>query len=109
LVRDIMHLVVIYCRVKSNYRLAFLKRAAELQDATRRETGNLAYGYFEDPVKPGRFAIVEEWQSREDIDRHISQGYTQSFLGAAVEMLFEPPSMRIIEAAKVEPLAIKVS
>jgi quinol monooxygenase YgiN len=104
-----MHLVVLTCRVKSNYRLAFLKRTAELQEATRREPGNIAYGYYEDPVRPGRFAVIEEWDSRDDIDRHLAQGYTQSFLAAAMEMLFEPPSMRIIEAGRIEPMAIRVS
>jgi quinol monooxygenase YgiN len=104
-----MHLVIITCRVKSNHRLAFLKRAAELREATHMEPGNIAYSYYEDPVKPGRFAIIEEWKSRDDIDRHLAQGYTQSFLTAAMDMLFEPPSMRIIEAGRVEPLEIRVS
>jgi quinol monooxygenase YgiN len=104
-----MHLVVITCRVKSNYRLAFLKRAAELREATQRESGNIGYGYYEDPVKPGRFAFIEEWATRDDIDRHLAQGYTQSFHAAAMEMLFEPPSMRIIEAGRVEPMEIRAS
>jgi quinol monooxygenase YgiN len=104
-----MHLVIITCRVKSNHRLGFLKRAAELREATHMEPGNIAYGYYEDPVKPGRFAFIEEWRSRDDIDRHLAQGYTQSFLAAAMEMLFEPPAMRIIEAGRVEPLEIRVS
>lgn len=104
-----MHLVVITCRVKSNQRFAFLKRAAELRDATQREPGNIAFGYYEDPVKPGRFAFIEEWDSRNDIDRHLSQSYTQSFLSAAMEMLFEPPSMRIIEAGRVEPMEVRVA
>jgi quinol monooxygenase YgiN len=104
-----MHLVVLTCRVKSNHRVAFLKRAAELREASQREPGNIAYGYYEDPVKPGRFAFIEEWESRDDIDRHLAQGHTQSFLNAAVDMLFEPPSMRIIEAGRVEPMEIRVS
>jgi quinol monooxygenase YgiN len=104
-----MYFVVITCRVKSNHRLAFLRRAAELREATQREPGNIVYGYYEDPVKPGRFAFIEEWESRDAIDRHLAQGYTQSFLAAAVDMLFEPPSMRIIEAGRVEPMEIRVS
>jgi quinol monooxygenase YgiN len=104
-----MHLVIIYCRVKSNFRPAFLRRAATLCEASRGEPGNLAYGYFEDPVKPGRFSFIAEWKSREDVDRHIAQPHTQSFLGTLLDMLFEPPSMRIIEAGHVEPLELRVS
>lgn len=104
-----MHFVIITCRVKSNHRLAFLKRAAEMREATQREPGNVAYGYYEDPVKPGRFAFIEEWASRDDIDRHLAQSYTRSFLAAAMDMLFEPPTMRIVEAGRVEPMEIRVS
>jgi quinol monooxygenase YgiN len=104
-----MHLVIIYCRVKSNCRPAFLRRAGALTETARGEPGNLAFGYFEDTVKPGRFTFVEEWQSREDIDRHLGQSHTQSFFGAALDMLFEPPSMRIIEAGRIEPLELRVS
>ncbi|MGE5537086.1 MAG: putative quinol monooxygenase [Gemmatimonas sp.] len=104
-----MHLVIIYCRVKSNCRPAFLRSAASLCETSRGEPGNVAYGYFEDPTRPGRFAFVEEWASRQDIDRHLAQPHTQAFLNAALDMLFEPPSMRIIEAGKVEPLELRVS
>jgi quinol monooxygenase YgiN len=104
-----MHLIIIYCRVKSNCRPAFLRRSAALSETARAEPGNLAFGYFEDTVKPGRFTFVEEWASREDVDRHLSLTHTQAFFGAAHDMFFEPPSMRIIEAGRIDPLELRVS
>ena len=104
-----MHLVIITCRVKSNCRLAFLRSAATLTEAARNEPGNLAFGYYEDTVRPGRFAFIAEWKSRDDVDRHLAQPHTQSFLAAMLDMLFEPPSMRVIEAGRVDPLELRVS
>jgi len=37
---------------------------------TRREQGCLRYDLFIDVANPGQFTFIEEWASREDLERH---------------------------------------
>lgn len=99
-----MFIVVIHCTVQPQHRDAFVAGAADLCRATRAEPGNIAYGCFEDPTEPGHMTFVEEWHSRADIDSHMAQPYTQTFLQAALGMLSAPPSMRAFDVAGVESL-----
>jgi len=99
-----MFIVIIYCTVRPERRAEFVSAVSDLCDASRRDSGNLAYGCYEDPHNPGRMTFVEEWQSQDAIDRHMAQPHTQSFLAIAMDMLAEHPSMRSFEIARVEPL-----
>ena len=39
-------------------------------EPTRREKGCLRYDLFEDLDHPGQFTFIEEWATREDLNRH---------------------------------------
>jgi quinol monooxygenase YgiN len=102
-----MFIVIIYCAVKPDCRADFLAAAAVVRAATRQEPGNLAYGCFEDPQTLGCMTFIEEWQSREAIQAHMAAPHTQAFLGRAMAMLADPPSMRMFEVAGIEPLSLE--
>lgn len=41
-----------------------------LQEASRRETGNLAYDYFLSVDHPDELLLVEKWKDQESLDLH---------------------------------------
>ena len=51
---------------------AFLGMAKELVEKTVEETGNISYEMFQDNKNPAKLFMVEEWQSREALDKHLS-------------------------------------
>ena len=50
---------------------AFLVLAKELVEITVKEVGNISYEMFQDSKNPGSLFMVEEWQSREVLDKHL--------------------------------------
>ena len=54
---------------------AFLGLAKELVEMTVKEAGNISYEMFQDAKNPGKLFMVEEWQSREALDKHLSSAH----------------------------------
>ena len=54
---------------------AFLGLAKELVEKTVEETGNISYEMFQDNKNPAKLFMVEEWQSREALDKHLSSAH----------------------------------
>lgn len=53
-------------------RAAFLLFAKGMISRTRRQTGCMGFGIFEDIVQPNTFVIFEQWERNEDFDRHTA-------------------------------------
>ena len=58
--------------VKADSVEAFLVLAKELVEITVNEVGNISYEMFQDSKNPGSLFMVEEWQSREVLDKHLN-------------------------------------
>ena len=54
---------------------AFLGMAKELVEKTVEETGNISYEMFQDNKNPAKLFMVEEWQSQEVLDRHLTSAH----------------------------------
>lgn len=61
--------------VKTDSVDAFLGLAKQLVEETVKESGNLSYEMFQDLKNPGKLFMVEEWQSREALDKHMSSAH----------------------------------
>jgi quinol monooxygenase YgiN len=61
-------------------REAALEAAATVVAATLEEEGCVTYGFWADPVDPGRFRVFEEWESMEALLAHFGQPHMASFL-----------------------------
>lgn len=60
----------------------FLRLAASVVAATRKEPGCEAYGMYPDPDDHGRFEIIERWESDEALAEHMATPHFGEFMGA---------------------------
>ncbi len=62
--------------------------------ATGKEAGCLSYAVFCDIEDENRFSLLEEWETRKDLDRHIRSQRFGVLLGSKT-LLCEPPAIQI--------------
>jgi quinol monooxygenase YgiN len=65
--------VIAQFKVKPEHAAEFQRRALdEMVAPTQAEPGCISYALWQDRDEPGRFAMVEEWESQADLDRHLA-------------------------------------
>ncbi|MEO8048973.1 MAG: putative quinol monooxygenase [Acidobacteriota bacterium] len=62
-----------------------------LIEPTRAEDGCVQYDLHVHSAEPTRFVFYENWNSREHLDRHLSSPHLTAAVGAAGDLLAEPP------------------
>jgi len=68
-----------------------LRHAARaLSGPTRTETGCLRYDLYEHTNAPGCFLFIEQWQTADDLARHLQQPHIQAFIQTSADLLAEP-------------------
>lgn len=70
-----------------------------LLEPTRREDGCIRYEVWRNTADPADFTFVEEWQSREALDRHLQTSHVTAALGRLDGMLDGPPDIRTYDLA----------
>lgn len=63
--------------------------------ASRAEAGCLEYAYGADPCDPGRFIVLEKWESRAALDAHFASVHMAHWQSARAELGFHD---RVIHA-----------
>ncbi|SHJ19838.1 Quinol monooxygenase YgiN [Lutispora thermophila DSM 19022] len=56
--------------VKENKIQEFVENAARMVEATRKEEGCISYGLFQDDNDPKILTFIEEWESKEALEKH---------------------------------------
>jgi quinol monooxygenase YgiN len=67
--------VVAKFSVKADSIDAFLGLAKELVEKTVKETGCVSYEMVQDDKNPGKLFMLEQWQSKEALDKHLSSAH----------------------------------
>jgi len=67
--------------------------ASEIVAGTRRDDGCESYGFYADITDPETIVSVEIWRDKAALDAHMSHPHTQTFLGAAAELVDGIPSV----------------
>lgn len=81
-------------------RLADALAACEtVRQASVLEPGCERYDYFVSGRVEGLVVFVEEWSSKEHLDRHFEQDAFREFFAAVQPMLSSPPEIKIFEAS----------
>lgn len=62
---------------------AAVAAVAELETATRAETGNIEYGFWLSHSEPGTLHVFEEWADEDALNAHMGSDHMAAFLGAA--------------------------
>lgn len=63
-------------------------------EPTVKEPGCIEYDLCQDQGEPGRFVMVETWESEEALNVHLAQESLQSAVGALMHMAAEPPTVQ---------------
>jgi quinol monooxygenase YgiN len=74
-----------------------------MQERSRQEEGCLSYGFFEAIEAPNSFVAVEQWASREALDRHFAQPHLAEFATKLLTAVDGIPSVELNEVAGVSP------
>ena len=75
---------------------------------TGKETGCLSYAVFCDIEDKNRFSLLEEWETREDMDQHIRSDRFGVLLGTK-SLLCEPPNIQIHTVSDSEGMAAVIT
>ena len=70
-------------------------------EPTGKEAGCLSYAVFCDIEDKNRFSLLEEWETREDMDLHI-RSYRFGVLLGTKALLSEPPKIQIHTVSQSE-------
>ena len=70
-------------------------------EPTGKEAGCLSYAVFCDIEDKNRFSLLEEWETREDMDLHI-RSYRFGVLLGTKTLLSEPPKIQIHTVSQSE-------
>ena len=72
----------------------FLKSVGALLEPTRVVPGCVGCRLYADFEDPDAFMLVEEWSTREALDRHLTSSAFKTLV-AAIELSTEPPTVHI--------------
>ena len=87
--------VVARFAVKPEFIEEFLEAALRtMVKPTLEEPGCVEYDLCQDLAEPGRFVMVETWESDEALKVHLAQESLQAAVGALAHMAAEPPTVQ---------------
>ena len=69
-----------------------------LVEPTHAEQGCILYAMHQGVDDPTRFAFVERWSSKEDLEAHLGSAHIAALLERADELLAEPPDIVVYDA-----------
>ncbi len=96
-----MIIVRITMNVLPEKQLEVMQTLFSMIEPTGKEAGCLSYAVYCDIEDKNRFSLLEEWETREDLDHHIGSHRFSVFLGSK-PLLCEPPKIQIHTVSKSE-------
>jgi quinol monooxygenase YgiN len=99
--RTLMIIVRITMDVLPEKQLEFTQTLLSMIEPTGKEAGCLSYAVFCDIEDKNRFSLLEEWESRKDLDHHIRSHRFGVLLGTKT-LLCEPPKIQINTVSQSE-------
>ena len=96
-----MIVVRITMKVLPEKQLEVTQTLLSMIEPTGKEAGCLSYAVFCDIEDKNRFSLLEEWETREDMDLHI-RSYRFGVLLGTKTLLSEPPKIQIHTVSQSE-------
>lgn len=87
--------------VNPEKQLEMMQTLLSMIEPTAKEAGCLSYGVFSDIEDKNRFSLLEEWETREDLDHHIASHRFGVLLGTKA-LLREPLEIQILTVSQSE-------
>jgi quinol monooxygenase YgiN len=96
-----MIVVRITMNVLQEKHLEVMQTLLSMIEPTEKEEGCLSYAVFCDIANKNRFSLLEEWETREDLDRHLKSHRFGVLLGTKT-LLWKPPKIQIYTVSQSE-------
>ena len=96
-----MIIVRIIMNVLPEKRLEVTQTLLSMIEPTGREPGCLNFAVYYDIEDKNRFSLMEEWETRDDLDQHIRSHRFGVLLGTKA-LLCEPPKIQIHTVSQSE-------
>lgn len=94
-----MIIVIAEVTALPDHREAFVQRLAETAAASRAEPGCLSYAFLADVEDGTKFASIEQWESRDDLDTHLRSAGVADLLGWIPDKVAGPPVITVHEVS----------
>ena len=96
-----MIVVHAHIEIKEGMAEELLKAVDKCVIATRKEIGNNFYTVSTDSFNPLKFIVVEEWESKPDLDAHMQTPHFANLGEEIKDLLAAPLDIKVYEAAAV--------
>ena len=80
-------------QIRPERREEAVRAALAMAEATRREKGCVAYGFYGDLADPGTFLLFEEWESDAALAAHFQSEHMARFQQQVPALIAGPPSI----------------
>ena len=98
-----MHIVTLRIKVPQDQRNRFLDAARRIVGPTEVQPGCISCRFYQDVNDPDAVFLVEEWQTRQELDQHLTSQEYRIVL-SLVDMSEKPPEFKISTISKTEGL-----
>ncbi len=65
---------------------------------THEETGCIRYALHRSVENPAEFVMVERWESKEHLDRHLATPHVQKLFKDIAGLVLAPPDIAVLES-----------
>lgn len=89
-------MIVVVARVRTDpeKRDALIRVGQAVAEASRRESGCIAYRLYEDTEQENEFVMIEEWESNDALQRHFATSHVRDFMKAMRATIVAPPDIK---------------
>ncbi len=98
-----MHIVTLRLKVPRDQRNRFLDAARRVVGPTEVQPGCISCRFYQDVNDPDAVFLVEEWQTRKELDHHLNSQEYRIVL-SLVDMSERTPEFKISTISKTEGL-----
>ena len=98
-----MHIVTLRIKVPRDQRNRFLDAARRVVGPTEVQPGCISCRFYQDVNDPDAVFLVEEWQTRKELDHHLNSQEYRIVL-SLVDMSEKTPEFKISTISKTEGL-----
>ena len=98
-----MNIVTLRIKVPQDQRSNFLEAARRVIGPTAVQPGCISCRFYQDVNDPDAVYLVEEWESRKELDHHLNSQEYRIVL-SLLDMSAQPPEFKISTISKTEGL-----
>ncbi len=96
-----MLIVIARIYLKNGKREEFIEKAQDIVEKSRKETGNLKYELLLNSESENKIVILENWESREDLNRHMESEHFKKFGDLVMDLFDKPLDISVYQSEKV--------